>query len=386
MAEGEVTASAACPASASPLDRLKLGFKGLKSSLSAPPPAEETVAKSEEPATMEGKEGGKSAGAMFSSWAEKAKKMVAEKVAYDPVPKDDSSSAGDATVPDEEKGEGSAWTSWAKATANRVGKQVVDAAEEARQNLEKAADKAKGLEFAQQAKGLQSQVTKGFGGVADRATQAREVFAEKGKAASKSLQDMGGKSAQKIAEAKDKAAAKAKEAKDKAAGAAAGAASAAKNKLSAAGDSIKGLGSLAMSPAKLARFAGVFMVGVFLISMSLSFLPMLPIAPQKFALLFAFGSVTMLSSFAVLKGPQAFLSGMAQKEQLPFSVAYGVGLIGTLVATIILRSFLLTAVFGLMQAGGLLYFLASYVPGGKAAVNFCGKLCSKAARAALCRR
>jgi hypothetical protein len=368
------------------LDRLKLGFKGIKASLSAPPPAEETAAKPEEPATMEGKDGGKSAGALFSSWAEKAKKIVAEKVAYDPVPKDDSSSGGDANVPDEEKGEGNAWTSWAKATANRVGKQVAGAAEEARQNLEKAADKAKGLELAQQAKGLQSHVTKGFGGVADRATQAREVFAEKGKAASASLKDLGGKSAAKLSEAKDKAAAKAKEAKDKAAGAAAGAASAAKNKLSAAGESIKGLGSLAMSPAKLAKFAGVFMVGIFLISMSLSFLPMLPIAPQKFALLFAFGSVTMLSSFAILKGPQAFLTGMAQREQLPFSVAYGVGLVGTLVATIIMRSFLLTAVFGLMQAGGLLYFLASYVPGGKAAVNFCSKLCSKAARAALCRR
>lgn len=141
-----------------------------------------------------------------------------------------------------------------------------------------------------------------------------------------------------------------------------------------------------MSPAKLAKFAGVFMVGIFLISMSFSFLPMLVIAPQKFALLFAFGSVTMLSSFGILKGPQAFLSGMAQREQLPFSVLYGVGLVGTLVATIIMRSFLLTAVFGLMQAAGLLYFMASYVPGGKAAVNFCGKLCSKAARAALCRR
>lgn len=101
-------------------------------------------------------------------------------------------------------------------------------------------------------------------------------------------------------------------------------------------------------------------------SKSFSFLPVMVIAPQKFALLFAFGSMTMLGSFTLLMGPKAFLQGMARKEQLPFSVAYSVGLIGTLVATLILRSFLLTGICGLLQAVGLLYFVASYVPGGKA--------------------
>merc|ERR1712003_32803 len=96
--------------------------------------------------------------------------------------------------------------------------------------------------------------------------------------------------------------------------------------------------------------------------------------------------MTLLSSFAILKGPKSFASGLLQREKRIFSAAYIVGLVGTLVATIGMRSFILTAVFGIVQAIALLYFLASYVPGGKACLNFCGKLGSKvAARLCPCR-
>uniref|UniRef100_A0A7S2MY55 Vesicle transport protein n=1 Tax=Alexandrium andersonii TaxID=327968 RepID=A0A7S2MY55_9DINO len=98
-------------------------------------------------------------------------------------------------------------------------------------------------------------------------------------------------------------------------------------------------------------------------------------------MLFAFGSMTLLSSFAILKGPQAFGESLIQREKLPFSGAYVVGLVGTLVATIVMRSYILTAVFGLIQAVALLYFLASYVPGGQALLNFCGRCSGRAARA-----
>ncbi|CAK8994879.1 Protein transport protein sft2 [Durusdinium trenchii] len=353
---------------AGPLDRLKLGFKGFTKGFSTP-----VVDQEAPPAEIEEQSGPSTN--MFSSWAEKARKAFNE-VTYDPVPKEETPEA----IPDEEKGEG-AWANFSKA-ASRLSKSVASAAEEAKQNLEKAAEKAKSADLAQQVQDFQSGVAKGLGAAADRASQAREVFAERGKAASAIAKDLGSKAANKATEAKSHAASKAKEAKDKAASVA----GAAKDKLAQAGEGLKGLGNLALSPAKLAQFAGTFLAGVFLISLSLNFLPVMVIAPQKFALLFAFGSMTMLGSFALLKGPKAFLSGMARKEQLPFSVAYGVGLVGTLVATIILRSFLLTGICGLLQAVGLLYFVASYVPGGKACVNFVGRMCSKATTALLCRR
>ncbi|CAE6913608.1 SFT2 [Symbiodinium natans] len=303
-------------------------------------------------------DGDESAKTWFSVWTEKARKAFAEKVTYDPVPKDERTPTSEEI--DEEKGEGGAWANISKA-ASRFGKQVASAAEEAKQNIEKAAEKAKTADLTQQVQGWQSEVAKGFGAAADRACQAREVFAERGKVASQLAKDLGSKAATKAGEAKVQAASKAREAKDKAASVA----GAAKDKLAQAGEGLKGLGSLALSPAKLAQFGGLFFVGVFLISLSFSFLPVMVIAPQKFALLFAFGSMTMLGSFMLLKGPQAFLSGMARREQLPFSIAYGVGLVGTLIATIILRSFILTGICGLLQAVGLLYFVASYVPGGK---------------------
>eukprot|EP00913_Durusdinium_trenchii_P029687 g27825.t1 len=351
-----------------PLDRLKLVCQGFTKGFSTP-----VVDQEAPPAEIEEQSGPSTN--MFSSWAEKARKAFNE-VTYDPVPKEETPEA----IPDEEKGEG-AWANFSKA-ASRLSKSVASAAEEAKQNLEKAAEKAKSADLAQQVQDFQSGVAKGLGAAADRASQAREVFAERGKAASAIAKDLGSKAANKATEVKSHAASKAKEAK-------AGRRSdgrlkeecAAKDKLAQAGEGLKGLGNLALSPAKLAQFAGTFLAGVFLISLSLNFLPVMVIAPQKFALLFAFGSMTMLGSFALLKGPKAFLSGMARKEQLPFSVAYGVGLVGTLVATIILRSFLLTGICGLLQAVGLLYFVASYVPGGKACVNFVGRMCSKATTA-----
>merc|ERR1712107_246234 len=146
------------------------------------------------------------------------------------------------------------------------------------------------------------------------------------------------------------------------------------------GSGLTGLGTLAMSPAKLIQAGGIFMLGLFLISLSFSFLPLLPINPAKFALLFALGSVTMLGSVAWLKGPQAFSAIALQREKLPWSASYGVGLVGTFYATLVARSYLFTGVFAFLQAVGLLYFIASFVPGGKSVLNFFGRLGGRGAR------
>merc|ERR1719401_1075371 len=129
----------------------------------------------------------------------------------------------------------------------------------------------------------------------------------------------------------------------------------------------------------------MFMLGFMLMSLSFSFLPLLPINPAKFALLFAMGSVTMLGSVAWLRGPQAFASLALQRDKLPFSASYGVGLVGTFWATLVARSYLWTGVFAFLQAVGLLYFLASFVPGGKSVLNWLGR-CTGRAASALVRR
>lgn len=303
-------------------------------------------------------------GASWASWASKTRKMVMEKVAYDAVPQAEPGSQ----EADVERAENplSNLGTWAKALGTKVSKEAT-----------KVGEKAKSLDLSEQTKGLQHQVSKGFKNVSEGASSAGAAFSETGKAAQQRAKELGSKSKEQLDKAKAASAETAKMAKDKATSAAAGA----KGALSQAGQSLSGLTALTMSPSKLAQFAGVFLLGMFLISTSFSFLPVFIIAPQKFALLFAFGSMTMLGSLTILKGPQAFFTAIIQRPQLPFTVAYAIGLVGTLVSTILLKSFVLTAIFGVLQALALLYFMASFVPGGQRILNFCGKCCSKSARA-----
>jgi len=267
-----------------------------------------------------------------ASWAEKARKTVAEQAqaTYETVQQ--------GAAADLELGGGvDRLASWAKG-----------AAEQARSSFSDVADKAAAADWAGQARAWQGDFAQTLGKGLESAAKAGAGMSD----------------AAKAAQAK-----------------AALAASSAKDGLAKAGSGLGGIGALALSPVKLAQFAGLFMLGFMLVSLSLSFLPLLPINPAKFALLFALGSVTMLGSVAWLRGPQAFAGVALQREKLPFSAAYGVGLVGTFWATLVARSYLFTAVFASLQAVGLMYFLASFVPGGKSVLNFFGRWTGRAARA-----
>jgi len=352
------------------------GFKDLQKSIAAATAANGTDTTGSPDAASSSSEAG--SGNTWGAWANNTRKMVAAKareVAYEVVPQadgaTDSSSSSSRQPSDVEKGEGGQFDfsvvgNWAKTAAKNV-----------QRSASNVANGAKSLEIGEQANVWRSQVSTGFGQIAENASSASAGLSEKAKLVQGSLKDAQSKGVAKFSDAKTMAAARAEEAKRLAAKGASGA----KGALSSAGQSLQGLAALTTSPAKLAQFGGVFFVGIFLITMSFSFLPMLVISPQKFALLFAFGSMTLLSSFAILKGPQAFLTSLIARDKLPFSGAYVIGLVGTLVATIGMRSFILTAVFGIIQAFALLYFLASYVPGGQVLMSMCGKCCSKGARA-----
>jgi len=405
MAEGEArvaeagedpAGARAASAGPSPLDRLRSGWKGLARSAailssSAPAAAPEGAgagASATEAPTAAPTSAGTSAAKVpaalaqettapgaagpsmneqalssLTAWAGKARKAVAAQVSYDVVPQMEGH--------DIEKGGAGgepAWATWAKAAAGRAKQQVESAAGEAGRGLAQGVQKAKSTEWS-------DQVARGIGNVTAGVGNAGASLQEKNKVAMQKAKELSSQGTMKFGEATSAAAKKAQQAKDKA-GSLGGAAT---DRLKSAGSSLGGLASLSMSPVKLAQFAGIFMLGMFLISMSFSFLPLLAIAPQKFALLFTFGSMTIMGSVAFLKGPGAFLAVLMQREKLPFSGSYVVGLLGTLVGTLVMRSYLLTVFFAVLQVLGLLYFLASYVPGGKAALNFCGRLSGKLA-------
>lgn len=279
-------------------------------------------------------EGNGAAWSGVAGWADRARKAVADQAqaAYEAAQQSTSDvESGDFGVGAER------WTSWAKGAADR-----------ARSGLAQAADKASSAEWGEHAKVWQGDLAQTFGKVSESAAKAGAGLSESAKIAQQKASLVAGS---------------------------------AKEQFEKAGSGLSGMGALAMSPGKLLQFGGMFMAGMFLISLSFSFLPLLPIKPQKFALLFALGSMTMLASVAWLKGPKAFASIAVQRDKLPFSGAYGVGLLGTLWATLIARSYVYTAVFALLQALGLLYFMASFIPGGKAVLNFFGRCTSRATRA-----
>jgi hypothetical protein len=365
-------------------DRFKMGLQGIRSSISSATSATAEGSDSEARSSKDNLSERPEVVSSLFAWAEKAKKAVADnvKVAYEPVASQDGDAAADSS--DVEKGEAPAIFGMLAKAATGVRKQAERAAEDAQRGLKQGVQKARTLEF--DLGDPAARVTQGMNQFARSASTVSEAATQKASEITSKAAELKDKSAQKLTEAKSNAADKARIAKDKASSVA----GAAKNKLSEAGQSVTGavggLATLTMSPVKTAQFIAIFFVGIMLITLSFTFLPVLVISPQKFALLFAFGSLVIMGSLAFLKGPKALASQLMQREKLPFSGTYIVGLVGTLVATIILRSFILTAIFGIMQAVALLYFLASYVPGGKAVLNFCGKCTSRLTAKLVCRR
>jgi len=271
------------------------GFKDLQKSIAAATAANGTDTTGSPDAASSSSEAG--SGNTWGAWANNTRKMVAAKareVAYEVVPQadgaTDSSSSSSRQPSDVEKGEGGQFD------FSVVGKWAKTAAKNVQRSASNVADAAKSLEIGEQANTWRSQVSTGFGQIAENASSASAGLSEKAKLVQGSLKDAQSKGAAKLSDAKTMAVARAEEAKRLAAKGASGA----KGALSSAGQSLQGLAALTTSPAKLAQFGGVFFAGIFLITMSFSFLPMLVVSPQKFALLFAFGSMTLLSSFAIL--------------------------------------------------------------------------------------
>lgn len=245
---------------------------------------------------------------------------------------------------------------WLRA-AEVIGKQVGEAADTAKSRFAEASGGADDASSA-----FRSTVTGGLSSMAAGLSSAASTVQEKGKGLRESVE---------AAEAAVKG--KARATSDKISQATKGAKDGVKSRLSTAQDSVASMTTLTMSPARLLQFGGLFLVGLMLMSMSFSFLPLLAVQPQKFALLFAAGSTVTMVSFGMLRGWTEFSKSLLQTDKLPFSMAYIVGLVGTLVATLAMQSYLLTIVFGAIQAFSLMYFMASFIPGGQALLNFLGR-------------
>merc|ERR1711865_503284 len=82
--------------------------------------------------------------------------------------------------------------------------------------------------------------------------------------------------------------------------------------------------------ARMKYFVMLAFAAGFCFMVSLTFLPIIVIRPQKFALMFSLGSICAMGAISMLKGPAEFAAAQIKPEQLPFTAMYGASLFGTL--------------------------------------------------------
>ncbi|KAJ8598255.1 hypothetical protein CTAYLR_005487 [Chrysophaeum taylorii] len=112
-------------------------------------------------------------------------------------------------------------------------------------------------------------------------------------------------------------------------------------------------------------FVACLLVAAFLFAMAFFVgLPVLPLRPQKFAICFTLGSAAWMSSFAVLRGWKSQLRMLCARNRVLFTAAYFATMFATLYAAVALRSFILTVLCSASQFATLLYYLATFIPGG----------------------
>ena len=111
----------------------------------------------------------------------------------------------------------------------------------------------------------------------------------------------------------------------------------------------------------------LFISGLFF---SLAFfvgLPMITVRPQKFAISFTFGSLSFMSSFAILKGPTNHFMGMLSKDRIAFTTAYLLSMFATVYLTFTaggVKGYVLVLSASALQLVALLWYLMTFIPGG----------------------
>ncbi|CAD7936132.1 unnamed protein product [Amoebophrya sp. A120] len=123
------------------------------------------------------------------------------------------------------------------------------------------------------------------------------------------------------------------------------------------------------SAERMQWFAILLVVGMIMVGMSMMFLPVVVLAPQKFALLFSMGSLSIVSANVSLRGMSAFLSFAFASERAAFAVGYCLSFLGVLYASLVLKSYFLTLFCVVGELVSLAYILLSYVPGGTRFLN-----------------
>ena len=100
---------------------------------------------------------------------------------------------------------------------------------------------------------------------------------------------------------------------------------------------------------------------------------MITVRPQKFALSFTCGSLTFMSSFAIMKGPVEHFTSLFQPDRLLFTFIYFGSILLTLYCTFSFggaSGYLLVISTSVAQLIALAWYLISFLPGGSAGLQY----------------
>eukprot|EP01071_Lankesteria_metandrocarpae_P014753 Lankesteria_metandrocarpae@DN890_c0_g1_i1.p1 len=128
--------------------------------------------------------------------------------------------------------------------------------------------------------------------------------------------------------------------------------------------------SFLMDSDRIMYFVLFLGIGFAFIFLAFMFLPTIVFAPQKFALLFTLGSICMIASLVVIKGVSPLVKHLFSKKKILYSLAYFGSLFGTVYASVVTGSYLLTLLSAAIQMVSLFALLVSYVPGGPRFLGF----------------
>ncbi|KAH9418463.1 uncharacterized protein LOC113797601 [Dermatophagoides pteronyssinus] len=125
---------------------------------------------------------------------------------------------------------------------------------------------------------------------------------------------------------------------------------------------------------RIIGFITCFFMGITCFSISAMYIPILLFAARKFSILFTFGSIFIVASFAILLGPMNHLKHQFSKERLPFTAGYFGSLIATLYFALQVQSTILTSIFAIIQVIALIWYVVTYIPGGQTGLMFFSKM------------
>jgi len=110
--------------------------------------------------------------------------------------------------------------------------------------------------------------------------------------------------------------------------------------------------------------------GILVLMLSLVYLPLVAVVPQKFCALFSIGSIIIMVSLSTMLGHSRFLSTLLGRSLLPYTLVYAVSLLLGLYYSCISKSYILALLMIVAEMISLSYLVLVNVPYGKATLDF----------------